>query len=323
LIALDVHAHLAPVLPGALAGIDGVAWDGARGALVVDGHPVAMKPLYEPSALLRWMDEHRVSRAWISVPPPLYRQHLDAAAAVRWADYLNAGLRQICDAHADRLAPLYHLPLEHPRIAAELAGAWLQRDAAGFAIAAGGPAGHVYSDAALDPLWARLDAAGVFVFVHPGHCCDGRLQAFYLENLAGNPYETGIAAAHLVFSGVPERFPRLRLCLAHGGGTTAMLAGRWQRGRDTTRPGVDPGVEAPAASLRRLYADCIVHDAAALELAAHVFGDDHVLFGSDWPFPMGLPDPHAQLADVAADLRARILRDNAQRLLAAKPASGA
>ncbi len=322
MIALDVHAHLAPVLPAALAGIDGVAWDAARGVLVVDGHPVAMKPLYDPSALLRWMEAHRVSRAWISVPPPLYRQHLDAAAAARWTDCLNTGLRRICDAHADRLAPLFHLPLEHPSLAADLAAAWLRRDAAGFAIAAGGHAGHAYSDAALDPLWARLDAAGAFVFIHPGHCCDGRLQAFYLENLAGNPYETGIAAAHLVFGGVPERFPRLRLCLAHGGGTAAMLAGRWQRGRDTARPGVDPDIEPPASSLRRLYADCIVHDPAALALAARVFGDDHVVFGSDWPFPMGLPDPHAQLADAAPDLRARILRDNAQRLLEAQPASG-
>jgi aminocarboxymuconate-semialdehyde decarboxylase len=322
LIALDVHAHLAPVLPGALAGIDGVTWDAARAALVVDGHAVAMKSLYEPFALLRWMDGHRVSRAWISVPPPLYRQGLDAAAAVRWADYLNTGLRQICDVHADRLAPLFHLPVEHPRVARELADAWLHRNAAGFAIAAGGHAGHVYSDAALDPLWARLDAAGAFVFIHPGHCCDGRLQAFYLENLAGNPYETGIAAAHLVFSGVPERFPRLRLCLAHGGGTTPMLAGRWQRGRETMRPGVDQNVEPPVASLGRLYADCIVHDSAALELAAHVFGDDHVLFGSDWPFPMGLPDPHAQLEQLAPQLRDRILRDNAQRLLADRPAPG-
>lgn len=316
MIPLDVHAHLAPVVPEALAGLEGVGWDAARGVMVVDGHPLAVKDLYDPAALLRWMDGHGVARAWISVPPPLYRPQLDAAMAEQWADRLNSGLRRICDAQPQRLAPLFHLPLEHPRVAARLAGAWLERAAAGFAIAAGGHAGPVYSDPALDALWAVLDAASAFVFVHPARCCDGRLEAFYLENLVGNPHETAIAAAHLVSAGVPQRFPRLRLCLAHGGGSTAMLAGRWQRGRETARPGVDAKVEPPATALRRLLVDCIVHDPAALELAARVFGSCNIVFGSDWPFPMGLQDPRTQLAGVDADLLQRALHDNPARLLA-------
>lgn len=314
-IALDVHAHLAPLDREKLVHMEGVAWDAAAGALVIDGHLLGVKALHDPAALLQWMDAQRVDKAWISVPPPLYRQQLDAASARTWAEYLNAGLLDICAAHRDRMAPLYHLPLEHPDVALQLVDRWLERDAAGFALAAGGRAGPVYSDPALEPLWMRLHAADAFVFVHPGHCCDGRLAAYYLENLVGNPCETAIAAAHLVSAGVLARHSRMRVCLAHGGGATAMLAGRWQRGRETRRPGVDQGVESPPDALRRCLVDCIVHDAAALALAAQVFGDGNLLFGSDWPFPMGLPTPHRQLDDVAPALRNKLMRINPRRVM--------
>ena len=126
--------------------------------------------------------------------------------------------------------------------------------------------------------------------MHPAHCEDTRLAAFYLNNLIGNPMETGIAAAHLVMASVPSRYPDIRFCLAHAGGTFASLIGRMQRGLDTSRPGVNLEMEPPLQSARRFYVDCIAHHSGALELAKNVFGSSHVLYGSDWPFPMGLDD---------------------------------
>ena len=122
------------------------------------------------------------------------------------------------------------------------------------------------------------------------------------ENLVGNPYETAVAAAHLVLGGVCERFARIRFCLAHAGGALPMLAGRLQHGYATDRPGIDKTLAPPTEILRRFLVDCIAHDPKALELAAAVVGERHVLFGSDWPFPMGLPDPHAQREKPAVPL---------------------
>src|SRR5262245_7351779 len=88
-IALDVHAHLAPVLKDRLGAIPGVTWNGDAGALTIDGYTLPAKSVYRPEALIAWMDEHGVERAWISIPPPLYRLQLDAQATHAWVGYVN------------------------------------------------------------------------------------------------------------------------------------------------------------------------------------------------------------------------------------------
>jgi aminocarboxymuconate-semialdehyde decarboxylase len=289
-IALDVHAHLVPARPERLAALPGVQWQPQPPRLTLDGHALGIADLYFPERLIAWMDERQVERALVSVPPPLYRQQLDTTAAHDWARYLNEGLLEIVARHADRLQALLHLPMEHPALALQLQRHYAQTGAAGVALAAGGAPHIVFSDPAFDPLWQALDEQSAFVFLHPGACGDGRLASFYLENLVGNPLETGIAAAHLVMAGVPQRYPRMRLCLAHAGGAFTGLVGRLERGFDTRRPGVDLSVERPLQAARRMYADCIAHHPSALRLAQDVFGPEHVLFGSDWPFPMGLPE---------------------------------
>ena len=314
-IALDVHAHLAPVVPERLAAIAGVAWDGAARVLTVDGHAVGLKPLFEPERLLAWMAEHGVAHAWVSAPPPLYRQQLQGAQARDWADYLNTGLAEIAQASDGRLMALLHLPTQDPDAALVVAEAALADGHGLFAMPTGTRDERGLSDPAFEPLWEALDGAAAFVFLHPGECADGRLRAFYLSNLLGNPYESSVALAHLAFAGVPERYPRLSLCFAHGGGVAPMVAGRWQRGLDTARPGVDPAGPAPEAQLRRIYVDCICHSEAAARLSEEVFGTDKVVFGSDWPFPMGLTAPHAQLGDFDPGRRQRYLSANPKALL--------
>lgn len=291
MIDLDVHTHLAPVDLARLAGIAGVAWQGEPGALVVDGHRLGLQDLYHPERLLAWMDARQIRRAWVSVPPPLYRQQLDADAAGHWVRYLNATLAQTVARWPDRLRALRYLPLEHPQLLAGLADA--PGDFAGVALAAGGHDAIRYDRPEYDTLWQRLSDAGSFVFVHPGTCRDARLGRFYMENLVGNPYETGVAATHLVMAGVPARCPGIRFCLAHAGGVFSALCGRLEQGFATDRPGLDPQVERPLQAARRFQVDCIAHSADLLALARAVFGAEQVVFGSDWPFPMGLRDAPA------------------------------
>ncbi|MNZ38191.1 Amidohydrolase [compost metagenome] len=286
-IALDVHAHQVPIDRERLGQLPGVAWNADAGCLVVDGSPLKVSGLYEPSRLVEWMDEQQISQTFVSVPPPVYRQYLGESDACIWADYLNSGLLAIASAWSGRLSALMHLPLEHAGLASEL---WSRQGGKGFvgaALAAGGSPSIDYSSAALDPLWQGLDEARAFVFIHPGHCCDGRLAPFYLDNLIGNPYETTIAASKLLMADVPRRYPGIRFCLAHAGGYLGAACGRLQHGFATRRPGVPDDMEPPAQAVRRFYVDSIAHSDALLALAHETFGEDKVLFGSDWPFPMG------------------------------------
>lgn len=246
-----------------------------------------MADLFRPQRLIEWLDQHGVQRAWVSIPPPLYRQSLDATDALAWCAYVNEELLAVTQASAGRLQALYYLPLEHPALLPALQERYDANLYAGIAVAAGGHPDIVMDEPKYEPLWAWLDRLGAAVFVHPGTCCDTRLARHYLENLVGNPMETGVAAAHLIMAGVPGRYPRIRFVLAHAGGTFPMLCGRLQRGFDTKRPGVDFSVERPLQAARRFWADGIAHHPAALGLARTVFGADHVVFGSDWPFPMG------------------------------------
>ena len=297
-IALDVHVHVVPA--GHLAGTNGVAWNPQTRDLCIDGKPVTLKDLFEPSLLLAWMDRQRIDRAWISVPPLVYRQQLDEVASGEWAARLNEGLAAIAADHPSRLAPLYHLPAEHPSLAARMARAL---GASRYALCAGGESDVAFSDHAFAPLWAELEAARAFVFLHPGRCCDGRLRQFYLENLLGNPHETSIAVAHLVFGGVLERYPHIRFCLAHGGGTVPMMAGRWQHGFNIALPELkEMRGDGPLLLLRRFYADCLTHSEQALDCSADLFGLEHLIFGSDWPFAMGIADPRGYLAGLRAEL---------------------
>jgi len=274
----DVHTHLIPptVLAAARRGEFGLSVE--DGSLVVDGRArLPLRRLGSPDALLEWLAAQDLDGAVVSVPPPLFRYEQPP----EWTDLVNEGLRQLT---RPSLRVLAHVPLGSPA-APEVAKSLAEEGVfGGFALGTGP------SYQGFDPLWEVLDAAGAFTLIHPGHNADPRLAPYYLANLLGNPYETGVAAASLVFGDVVGRFPRIRFCLCHGGGVTSAVAGRWQRGVDTDRPGVEPLTLPVAEALRRMYVDDLVHDPAVLALLGDTFGTDRVLAGSDWPFPMGADD---------------------------------
>jgi aminocarboxymuconate-semialdehyde decarboxylase len=292
----DVHTHLIPptVLSAAHKGEFGLSVD--NGSLVVDGRErLPLKRLADPAALLRWIDEQELDGAVVSVPPALFRYD----AGVEWAELVNQGLRELATPQLRVLGQLPLLDSAAPSVAASLA-----REGVFSGFALGTP-----SYAGLDPVWQVLDALEAFTLIHPGHSDDKRLESFYLTNLLGNPYETGLAAASLIFADVPGRFPGIRFCLCHGGGVTATLAGRWQRGIDTARPGIEPPSLPVADALRRFYVDDLVHDDAVLELLGATFGPGRVLAGSDWPFPMGSDVVSAARAVAAGELTVPLAKE--------------
>jgi len=139
----------------------------------------------------------------------------------------------------------------------------------------------------------------------------------YLWNSVGNPLETAITAAHLVTAGVLERYPRLRILLAHGGGGLHAVRGRLRRAHQVRPEAAARAPAGPDASLRRLYYDSLTHDQALLAGLVGYAGAGQVLLGSDRPFDMGTDDPAGEVRALGLDPAEEelILGGNAARLL--------
>jgi aminocarboxymuconate-semialdehyde decarboxylase len=151
--------------------------------------------------------------------------------------------------------------------------------------------GRNLDDPAFEPVWQAADEQGAFILVHPYNVVGrDRMKSYYLQNLIGNPLETTIAAASLVFGGVIERYPRIRFCFAHGGGFAPYQAGRFRHGWKVRPEGKAHLKDGPAASLDRLLYDTILHAREQLEFLIGAVGPSRVLLGSDYPFDMGQYD---------------------------------
>jgi aminocarboxymuconate-semialdehyde decarboxylase len=234
----DVHVHLVP--PAVVAAGEQGRYGMRRetGTLHICAHGVPLHPLSDVGALIDRISSDRLDGAVVSVPPPLFRPDLTDADRLSYAGMVNDGLLAACASHGATLRPFAYLPIENPEMAARIA-AELDHHWAG--VIAGTDLGALsYASERYDPLWQVLAESGLPLFIHPGSSPDRRLAPFYLANLLGNPVETTIAAANLVFAGVLRRFPGLKIILAHGGGCVAALCGRWQLGVATRRPGTAP-----------------------------------------------------------------------------------
>lgn len=240
------------------------------------------------------------------------------------AEYLSAAMNdrliEAVDAHPDRLLAMITLPLQDPAVS--IRELERTRQHAGVKAVRIGSSIDRYEldDPRLWPFYEAAEAADMPLFLHPyiyGIAGSERMGQFNLSNLVGYPATTTLAAARLIFGGVLERFPTLRICLAHAGGYLAIASGRLARGF-ITRP--DTRVilqESPDVLLRRFYVDTIAHSADTLNFVRSVFGDDRLVCGTDYPFQIGDADPRRNigLLPVGPDVKRAALRDNALRFL--------
>jgi aminocarboxymuconate-semialdehyde decarboxylase len=166
-------------------------------------------------------------------------------------------------------------------------------------------------------VYAKCEELGWTIFLHPVDTIgQDRTKKYYLKNLCGNPYDTGVAAAHLIFGGVLDRFPKLEFNLPHAGGTFPWLIGRWDHGAGV-RPELKHMKKKPSEYLRRFTYDTIGHDDRINMNLVRLVGADRVTLGSDYCFDMGLDDPVATVErlKISAEEKNLIRGQNALKLL--------
>ena len=322
---VDVHSHVG--IPAA--------------AKIIEGHldistiPLARYATPDTKALNRKQDADRTSRMTqyddrlkdldaagidkqlIMPPPPQCYYTVPVEIAAKATRVVNDGLAEYVAGRPDRFVALGTVPLQDGKqAAAELEYVMKTLGMKGVQVLTN-VAGKELSDPEFAPFWAKAEELGAVVLLHPnGFTVAERLQRFYFNNVIGNPLETTIALSYLIFDGVLERHPNLKILSVHGGG---FLGAYWARMDHAWNARSDVKVipNAPTTYLKKVYFDTVVFSVEQLEALVRMAGVDHVMMGTDYPYDMADSDPvgHIMASSLDDAAKAAIAGGNAVKLL--------
>jgi aminocarboxymuconate-semialdehyde decarboxylase len=254
------------------------------------------------------------------LPPPnqcYYTVPLDIA--VKAAQMVNDGLAEYVAKKPDRFLAVGSVPLvDGAEAAKELERCMKTLGMKGAEILTN-VAGRELSDPAHAPFWKKAEELGALIIIHPNGFTDAkRLTRFYFNNVIGNPLETAIALHYLIFDGVLERHPDLKILAVHGGGYLPAYSGRIDHAWGARSDSHGDLPQPPTFYLKKIYVDTVVFTPQQLLALVALFGADRVIMGTDYPFDMAEYDPIGHVAsarELDASQTAAIAGGNAKRLL--------
>jgi aminocarboxymuconate-semialdehyde decarboxylase len=271
---------------------------------------------WDPARRLEDCNAHGVRVQVLSTVPVMFSYWARPEDTHDLARLLNDHLAEVVAAHPQRFVALGTLPMQAPDLAIlELERCVRELGLPGVQIGTN-VNGKNLDHPDLFPIFQAAERLGAAVFVHPWEVIGReRMQQFWLPWLVGMPAETSLAICSVIFGGVLERLPRLRICFAHGGGAFPGTFGRIDHGFHARPDLCAVAINKPPSSyLARLYVDSLVHDPEALRLLLKLLGPERVALGSDYPFPLGESEPGKLIASLKG------LPDRARRRLLAETA---
>lgn len=322
---IDIHSHFFPLIGKEVAhGVDPekATWlrvedSGEKGHIMLGDKPFrpVYRALWDPAYRVKELDEQGVDMQLVCSTPIMFGYEWEASKAADWAAKMNEQAVAFCADHPTRLKALSQVPLQNVKLACEEASRAQKQGCVGVQI------GNHVGDKDLDhpdmvDFLIHCANESIPVFVHPWDMMGGteRMQQWMLPWLVAMPAETQLGMLSLILSGALERIPEsLKICFAHGGGSFAYLLGRvdnaW-RYRDIVRKDCP---RPPSEYARRFYCDATIFDQGSLRLLADVVGVDHLMMGSDYPYPLG-EQPIGSLVQTSEfneQQKQHILHDNA------------
>ncbi len=214
----------------------------------------------------------------------------------------NEKLTEVCAAHPDRFVALGTVALQHPDLAVEQLehsvkklghrGTMIDTDIDGVEL----------SDPKFHPFWAKAEELGALVFIHPGHFKEGKDRLTgkgFLGNVIGNPLNTAIALAHLIYEGTLDRYPGVKILAAHGGGLFPGNIGRYDHGHNSNdRGGRGDEKKKPSEYLQQIFFDTLVYGTENLNYLVRECGASQLVLGTDYPAGMANVNPISHLLSV-------------------------
>jgi aminocarboxymuconate-semialdehyde decarboxylase len=325
--AIDIHAHYYPEQYLSLMATEGSRF-GISFSTAHPGGPIINVPGEIPAGpigpsfidleqRLATMDSQGVAVQALSLTQPMVYFE-NGTFSRKLAAAFNDAVSAAHQAYPERFVGLATLPLQEPRLAAEeleriralpgIRGVYFGTNIIGEEL----------SQRRLFPIYERIEDQGWPIFLHPVRVIGNqRLETYFLDNLLGNPFETAVAAAHLIFGGVLDAFPKLEVCLPHAGGALPILAGRLDRGFHV-RDECSRLPRSPSEYLRRFMYDTIGHSERVINYVVDLVGCDRIMLGSDYCFAMGCDHPVESIMNnsrLTEEQRRLIIEKNAARLL--------
>jgi len=284
----------------------------------VDGAPfmLPVPAMFDYDARLAAMDAAGVAMAVLSLTGPNVYWG-DEATSAQAARIINDAFARAQHGHPDRFRWLASLPMQYPASAVRELQRALDAGAVGVVVL-GNVAGLHLIDPQFAPVWEEIDRRALPVFLHPTVPCGCGamgIDVFQLTASVGFTFDSTLAVSLMIHTGFLDRYPRMKLVVAHGGGTLPFLAPRLDRCFESYADCRTMVSAPPSAYLRRLYADSALFSVDTLKLTLATFGEDHVVYGTD--FPHGLSDMAGTLDRIGAldaPVRDKVRGENAERL---------
>jgi aminocarboxymuconate-semialdehyde decarboxylase len=295
--------------------------------------------VWDPKRRIEECDREKISMQVLSTVPVMFSYWAKAADALDLSRRLNDHIAGVVRNHPGRFAGLATIPLQDPDLAASelercIRELGLRGAQIGTHVDANPHSGRIdtlnLDNASLQPVWNAAEQLGAAIFVHPWDMFGKeRMPKYWLPWLVGMPGETSLAICSMIFGGVFDRFPKLRVAFAHGGGAFPFTIGRIEHAfhvrpdlvsmENKTNPRkylarADKQKITPA----RFYVDSLVHDAEALRLLLNLFGAERVALGSDYPFPLGEAHPGKlieSIKELSSQEKMRLLSGTAREFL--------
>ncbi len=244
---------------------------------------------WKPEAILRDMDSHHVDVMVLCTVPVLFNYWAQPEHGVDWSRFLNDHLAKVVTQHPQRFVGLGTLPMQD--IDAAIRELWRCKHELGLpGVQIGSNVnGKNLDDKVFFPLWEAAESMDASLFVHPWDMVGGeRLTRYFQQWLVGMPAETTLAITSMIFGGVFDAFPRLKVLFAHAGGSLPFTIGRINHGFHA-RPDLCNvnHIQEPQSYIGKFWVDSITHNADALRFLLALVGAERIVYGSDYPFPLG------------------------------------
>ncbi|HJU60905.1 MAG TPA: amidohydrolase family protein [Candidatus Binatia bacterium] len=248
------------------------------------------RSLAEVDKRLETMTQGNVGVATVEVQTSAVGYELDGGRGESWSSLYNEAIQNLVKRHPDRFAGIATVPLQDPPRAAQvLEHAIRDLKMSGVTIASN-VVGKYYDSKDFDPFWAKAQELDVLMIMHPEWIAGGdKMGGYGLRTICGNPADTTLSVGYMIYSGVFDRFPKLKLALLHGGGFFPYHLGRFDNGfhRSSRSSRPFPADQPPSRYLKNLYFDNLVYRIETVEYLKRMVGADHVMVGTDYPYDLG------------------------------------